>query len=140
MADLNRRSFLKVVGTFLASVGLPAPLLRWSPQAKYVILNRGGELFISLHTGEPDGIDSEVSGDGYSRVSVSSGDFQWRDNEITSVTEITFPEARGDWGTITYIGVSAGRFAPVLVYAPIANRAIYLMAGDTVEVSELTFS
>lgn len=66
-------------------------------------------IYVALSTADPgsDGSSiSEPSGDGYGRVSTASGD--WGDasagnpTTLSNSATITFPQATGSWGTVTY--------------------------------------
>lgn len=59
-------------------------------------------------TNKEEGTVTEVSGNGYSRVAVSSSTgFAWNSSQarIENASEITFPAATGPWGTIIAIAV-----------------------------------
>lgn len=60
-------------------------------------------LYVGLSTADPlddaSGL-AEPSGGSYARVEVS--DWSRSGNEVDNDTSITFPEATGDWGTITH--------------------------------------
>lgn len=70
-------------------------------------------LYISLHTTATTdaGGGTEVSGNGYSRASVTVGDSNWdatsgTDGKTANTNTITFPApSGGNWGTITHFAV-----------------------------------
>jgi len=65
--------------------------------------------YIALSTADPtdDGSGmAEPSGNGYARVSTSGSDWNASSGgSISNANDITFPEASGDWGTITHFAI-----------------------------------
>lgn len=62
-------------------------------------------IYLALYTSDPTDADSgtEVSGGAYARQSVA---FDAPSNGVTQNTsDITFPQATADWGTITHVGL-----------------------------------
>lgn len=69
-------------------------------------------VYVSLHTGDPGQSGAnEVSGGGYTRVSVSAEDASWdapsgtTTRTIINAIAITFPNPSANWGTITHVGL-----------------------------------
>ena len=64
------------------------------------------DIFVGLSTADP-GDDAfglaEPSGNGYARVAVAA--WSRSGNEVDNDAAVTFPEASGAWGTITYAGL-----------------------------------
>jgi hypothetical protein len=104
-----------------------------------------GTLYVSAHTADPGktGASEVASSNAYARVSVtnnttnfpaSSGSPRSKTNGAT----ITFPQASGSWGTVTYIGfwdastagnfVSRGALGTSVAIA--ANNTLYFNSGD----------
>jgi hypothetical protein len=95
--------------------------------------------YVSLHSADP-GLTgaSELSGNGYARVAVSTAAGSWTapatngsNREITNVAAVTFPTATGtDWATATYFGIwdtlTVGNFI----------RGAALTASKTVQVGD----
>ena len=62
-------------------------------------------VYLALYTSDPTDADSgsEVSGGSYARQSVA---FDAPSNGVTQNTsDVTFPQATADWGTITHVGL-----------------------------------
>lgn len=68
---------------------------------------------------------AEVSGNGYSRVSVSLDDSSnWRaldDGTFANAREIVFPRCESDWGTVRYLGLCRGLHGPPQRWIEINN-------------------
>ena len=65
---------------------------------------------VSLHTGLLDAagnnINTEVSGNGYSRLALSASDLSNTNGAVSNTAILQFPQCvGGDWGTIQSIGV-----------------------------------
>lgn len=98
-----------------------------------------GTLYVALHTSDPgespDG--STEPADGYSRVSTTAGtdwDTTLNPTGWDNANTITFPQATGDWGTITHVSIwdgSAGTDNCLATYALSTNKTIN--TDDTAE-------
>lgn len=66
----------------------------------------GTSVYVSLHTADTaeDGSGTEVSGNNYSRVQVTSWDAP-SSRATQNTSAITFPTPSGSWGTITHYGI-----------------------------------
>lgn len=66
-------------------------------------------IYVGLSTADP--LDTaaglaEPSGDNYARVQTAAGDWNLAaDGAIDNANAVTFPEATGDWGTITHFAL-----------------------------------
>jgi len=76
-------------------------------------------IYVALSTadpGETGGSIAEPSGGSYARVSAGTGAANWTRTagSVANDNTITFPEATGNWGTITYVALysalTAGTF------------------------------
>lgn len=69
----------------------------------------GDSLYVALFTAatglEANSPSAELSGDGYARVQVEAADWTDADGVVTNDAEIEFPQATGDWGTVTHAAV-----------------------------------
>lgn len=66
--------------------------------------------WVALHDGSPssDGSTNEISGDNYSRVQLTESEWDISGSdpaELANDIDISFPEASGDWGTITAVSL-----------------------------------
>lgn len=118
------------------------------------------DIGIALCTGAPfdgntgyitgaGGINLEISGNAYVRQSLSPADANWAattlGNGLTSnVTQITFPEATADWGTITHIGVTDNTGYPLgnLLFWNSVTTSKTIQSGDQliIKANQLTFT
>jgi len=89
-------------------------------------------VYVALYTTDPGPNDSgtEVSGNGYQRVQVTFGPPSNR--QISNSADVTFPEATGSWGTISYVGIKdAATGGNLLAYGAVTNPKA-VDAGDQV--------
>jgi hypothetical protein len=91
--------------------------------------------FVGLYTSNPDegNTGTEVSGGSYARqvlsVTTASG------GVVTSDTDITFPQATGNWGTITHIGIlDALTSGNLLMYTALTTSKT-IETGDILKIS-----
>jgi len=92
-------------------------------------------IYVALSTADPgeDGSGlNEPSGNGYARVQTSGSD--WNNasgGHIDNATDIEFPEATGDWGTITHFALmDAESGGNMLAYGSLSQSKT-ISAGDT---------
>lgn len=66
----------------------------------------GTSIYVALHTANPgeDGSGAEVSGTGYARVQVSAWEAP-ASRATENTNAINFPQAGGNWGTVTHVGI-----------------------------------
>lgn len=69
----------------------------------------GDSLYVALFTAatglEANSPSAELSGDAYARVQVEAAGWTDADGVVTNDAEIEFPQATGDWGTVTHAAV-----------------------------------
>jgi len=92
-------------------------------------------IYVALSTADPgeDGSGiSEPSGNGYARVQTSGDDWNAAANgHIDNANDITFPEATGDWGTITHFALfDAATDGNMLAYGSLSQSKT-IGSGDT---------
>ena len=92
-------------------------------------------IYVALSTADPgeDGSGiSEPSGNGYARVQTSGDDWNAAANgHIDNANDITFPEATGDWGTITHFALfDAESDGNMLAYGSLSQSKT-IGSGDT---------
>jgi hypothetical protein len=103
----------------------------------------GVELWLAASTADPteDGSGlAEPSGNNYSRVSVDGNNGAWDAATVGAPTtkvnanKLSFPEASGDWGTITHLALlDAQAGGSVRAYAALGS-AQSIGDGDNLEV------
>ena len=91
--------------------------------------------FLGLFTAAPTDTTSgtEVSGNSYARqpLTVTAAS----DGVVTSSGDVTFPQATGNWGTISHVGIlDALTSGNLLMYTPL-NTAKTIETGDILKVS-----
>lgn len=94
-------------------------------------------LFVALYVSDPTESDTgtEVNGSGYVRQAVSFGSITTSGSKsvISNSNAVTFPQAGGNWGTVTHLGIRDGATGGnLLVYMPLPiSKAIG--GGDRME-------
>lgn len=92
-------------------------------------------IYVGLSTTTIDndgtGITEPDAGDGYARVAVDNDDDEWPDAtsggpaEKSNASEIEFPDATGDWGTVTHFFFSTSSSsvaaADIIAFAELDN-------------------
>lgn len=80
---------------------------------------RDETVYLALYTSNPTGADTgmEVSGGSYARqpIAFSAPVTEGGKRTIKTPTEIQFPEATADWGTITHIGLRTAATGGALI-------------------------
>lgn len=95
---------------------------------------RPSTVYLALYTSNPTAADTgtEVSGNGYQRMQVTftAPVIENGKQTIKNTSDIVFPKAQGNWGTITHVGIrDAATGGNLLYYGPVENpRSI--MAND----------
>jgi hypothetical protein len=91
-------------------------------------------VYVGLYTSDPqdDNSGTEVSGGSYARqilnVTTASG------GVVTSDADITFPQATGNWGTITHIGLlDALTSGNLLMHTPLTTSKT-IETGDILKI------
>jgi hypothetical protein len=91
-------------------------------------------VYVGLYTSDPqdDNSGTEVSGGSYARqilnVTTASG------GVVTSDADVTFPQATGNWGTITHIGLlDALTSGNLLMHTPLTTSKT-IETGDILKI------
>jgi len=91
-------------------------------------------VYVGLYTSDPqdDNSGTEVSGGSYARqildVTTASGGI------VTSDADVTFPQATGNWGTITHIGLlDALSSGNLLMHTPLTTSKL-IEIGDILKI------
>jgi hypothetical protein len=92
-------------------------------------------IYVSLHTADPteSGSGTEVSGGSYARTAVTMG--APTNGSGTNSADVQFPQATGDWGSVSHIGIwdatSAGN---MLFYTPL-DTTKNITTGDVFKIA-----
>jgi hypothetical protein len=91
-------------------------------------------VYVGLYTSDPadDNSGTEVSGGSYARqiLSVTTATA----GVVTSSADVTFPQATGNWGTITHIGLlDALTSGNLLMHTPLTTSKL-IETGDILKV------
>jgi hypothetical protein len=92
-------------------------------------------VYVSLHTADPtdDGSGTEVSGGSYARQSAS---FAAPSNGASATdADITFPQATGNWGTVTHIGIWDALTTGNLFYHTVLDAPKTIDTGDIFKIA-----
>lgn len=92
-------------------------------------------VYVSLHTADPtdDGSGTEVSGGSYARQSAS---FAAPSNGASATNaDITFPQATGNWGTVTHIGIWDASTSGNLYYHTALDASKTIDTGDIFKIA-----
>lgn len=99
-------------------------------------------VYLALFTTDPTdaGTGTEVSGGGYVRQSIS-----WNtpaSGAVTNSADVTFPQATGNYGTVTHIGIYDASSAGNLLYHGALSASKSVETNDTflVEAGDLSIS
>ena len=87
---------------------------------------RPSTVYVALYTSDPTEADTgtEVSGGSYARQAVTFGAPTQVGTaaQIANSSDVVFPVATANWGTITHVGIrDAATSGNLLYYAPVAN-------------------
>ena len=92
-------------------------------------------IYVGLSTADPldDGSGlAEPSGGSYARVATSASDWTTASGgSISNANEITFPQATGDWGTITHFALFDAATGGNMLYHGALTTSKNPTAGDT---------
>jgi hypothetical protein len=93
--------------------------------------------YVALYTAAPSdsGGGTEVSGNGYSRQSVTFAAATSPGGTTSNTGDITFTAAGGDWGTITHIGIHDASFGGNLLWHGAMTASKTVADGDTLQFS-----
>jgi len=92
-------------------------------------------IYVSLHTADPtdDASGAEVSGGSYARTAVTMG--APTNGSGTNSTDVQFPQATGDWGTVTHIGIwDATSSGNMLFHTPL-DTSKNITTGDVFKIA-----
>lgn len=99
-------------------------------------LYRDEPVYLALYTTNPTGADTgtEVSGGAYERqlVSFSAPSTESGVRTIKTTSEINFPVATADWGTITHIGIRTALTGGSLISSVALTNPRTIQTGDRV--------
>lgn len=92
-------------------------------------------VYLALYTDDPTDADSgtEVSGGSYARQAVTFT--APSDGAGDNTANITFPEATGDWGAITHVGIRDASTAGNLLFHSPTTVTKTILTGDTYQVN-----
>ena len=92
-------------------------------------------VYLALYTSDPTDADTgtEVSGGGYARQAVSFNAASG--GSASNSSDITFPQATADWGTITHIGLRDASTGGNRLWYGALDVAKTINNGDTFEIS-----
>lgn len=85
---------------------------------------------VALFNGDPDLGGVELSGNGYARSSITTGDWKTATDGVKTSDPITFPAPSGEWDTARFVGLYdaiEGAWADVV---PLAEELDVTGAGD----------
>jgi hypothetical protein len=92
-------------------------------------------IYVSLHTADPqdDASGAEVSGGSYARTAVTMG--APTNGSGTNSADVQFPQATGDWGTVTHIGIwDATSSGNMLFHTPL-DTSKNITTGDVFKIA-----
>lgn len=92
-------------------------------------------IYVSLHTADPTdaGTGTEVSGGSYARTAVTMG--APTNGSGTNSADVQFPQATGDWGTVTHIGIwDATTSGNMLFHTPL-DASKNITTGDVFKIA-----
>ena len=97
-------------------------------------------VYIALHTADPTdaGTGTEVSGNNYSRASVTNNATQFpaaSGGTKSNANAITFAAPSGSWGTVTHVGVWDAASAGNLLWHGALTTSKAITSGDTAEIA-----
>lgn len=92
-------------------------------------------VYVSLHTADPTdaGTGTEVSGGSYARQSAT---FAAPSNGASATNaDVTFPQATGNWGTVTHIGIWDALTTGNLLYHTQLDASKTIDTGDIFKIA-----
>lgn len=99
---------------------------------------RPATVYIALYTSNPTGADTgaEVSGGAYARQVVTFGAPAAVSGKqtIKNASDVAFPTATADWGTITHIGIRDALTGGNLLYYGPFDNARSILNGDVIKL------
>jgi hypothetical protein len=92
-------------------------------------------VYVALFTTDPTdaGTGTEVTGGSYARQTAT---FALPSNgSSTTASDITFPTATGNWGTVTHFGIYDASTSGNLLYHGALNNSKIIQTGDILKIS-----
>lgn len=92
-------------------------------------------VYVGLYTSDPTdaGSGTEVSGGSYARTAVTFGSPS--NGVSTNSAAVEFPQATGDWGTITHIGILDASTSGNLLFHTALDTSKAIATGDIFKIS-----
>ena len=93
--------------------------------------------YVALYTAAPSdsGGGTEVSGNGYSRQSITLAAASSPGGTTSNTNTLTFTASGGNWGTITHIGIFDASTSGNLLWHGLMSASKQIDDGDTLEFS-----
>jgi hypothetical protein len=85
---------------------------------------------VALFDGDPDAGGEELSGNGYARASVDTGDWSPAADGVKESDPIAFADATGAWETATHVGLYDATEAAWADVVPLVEPLDVTSAGD----------
>jgi hypothetical protein len=93
--------------------------------------------YVALYTAAPNdaGGGTELSGNGYSRQSMTVTTASGTGGTTSNSADITFTASGGDWGTVTHIGIHDASTGGNLLWHGVLTASKTVADGDTLQFS-----
>ena len=97
-------------------------------------------VYVGLHTADPTdaGSGTEVSGGSYARTSVTFG--APSNGTSTNSAAVEFPQATGNWGTVSHIGIWDASSTGNLLYHTALDTSKTIETGDIFKIASGSLS
>jgi hypothetical protein len=97
-------------------------------------------VYVGLHTADPTdaGSGTEVSGGSYARTSVTFGSPS--NGTSTNSAAVEFPQATGNWGTVSHIGIWDASSTGNLLYHTALDSSKTIETGDIFKIASGSLS
>ena len=97
-------------------------------------------VYVGLHTADPTdaGSGTEVSGGSYARTSVTFG--APSNGTSTNSAAVEFPQATGNWGTVSHIGIWDASSTGNLLYHTALDSSKTIETGDIFKIASGSLS
>ncbi|MNI33869.1 hypothetical protein D3C73_878300 [compost metagenome] len=96
-------------------------------------------IYVALYTSNPTGADTgtEVTGGAYARQTVvySAPALEGSKETIKNTTELVFPIATADWGSVTHVGIRDAATAGNLLYYGAIDNQRTILNGDRLRLA-----
>lgn len=102
-------------------------------------------LYIAVSTADPTEAGTgtaEPIGNGYARITTAPTDWSRTGNIVDNVTELSFPEATGTWGTLTHIAIYDALTAGNMIAYAVLGTSKAIGANETLRfpAGNITFT